>query len=79
MTFEDMVIEDLRQTVTRLTGELQERTTFEQKLMDQIIVLQEQINTYKQKEQEQKELDDKVTDILDKASHSKTSCVVPGH
>ena len=52
MTFEDMVIEDLRQTVTRLTGELQERTTFEQKLMDQIIVLQEQINTYKQKEQE---------------------------
>ena len=79
MTFEDMVIEDLRQTVTRLTGELQERTTFEQKLMDQIIVLQEQINTYKQKEQQQKELDDKVTDILDKASHSKTSCVVPGH
>lgn len=79
MTFEDMVIEDLRQTVTRLTGELQERTTFEQKLMDQIIVLQEQINTYKQKEQEQKELDHKVTDILDKASHSKTSCVVPGH
>ena len=79
MTFEDMIIEDLRQTVTRLTGELQERTTFEQKLMDQIIVLQEQINTYKQKEQQQKELDDKVTDILDKASHSKTSCVVPGH
>lgn len=79
MTFEDMVIEDLRQTVTRLTSELQERTTFEQKLMDQIIVLQEQINTYKQKEQQQKELDDKVTDILDKASHSKTSCVVPGH
>ena len=79
MTFEDMVIEDLRQTVTRLTGELQERTTFEQKLMDEILVLQKQINEYKIKEQQQKELENKVSDILDAAAHSKNSCVVPGH
>lgn len=43
MAFKDEIIADMQATISRLTGELVERSSFEFKLMERISFLQQQL------------------------------------
>lgn len=53
MSFKDEIIADMQATISRLTGELVERSNFEFKLMERLSFLQQQLQKQEQQKEEQ--------------------------
>ena len=64
MAFKDEIIADMQATISRLTGELVERSNFEFKLMERISFLQQQLQKIEKEQQEEKDKEDRVNNIL---------------
>lgn len=64
MAFKDEIIADMQATISRLTGELVERSNFEFKLMERISFLQQQLQKQEKEQQEEKDKEDRVNNIL---------------
>lgn len=64
MAFKDEIIADMQATISRLTGELVERSSFEFKLMERISFLQQQLQKQEKEQQEEKDKEDRVNNIL---------------
>lgn len=64
MAFKDEIIADMQATISRLTGELVERSNFEFKLMERVSFLQQQLQKQEKEQQEEKDKEDRVNNIL---------------
>lgn len=64
MAFKDEIIADMQATISRLTGELVERSNFEFKLMERVSFLQQQLQKKEKEQQEEKDKEDRVNNIL---------------